>query len=95
MHGIEEVWNVLMIEMKKCIYVYIVLIELWTRSPNKEVENFKIRSVLKCFCRFCNFGKVRKTKETLAKFFEKSKCLKRKKKKKIITSLPHYFLNIC
>ena len=43
MHGTEEVWNVLMIEMKKCIYVYIVLIELWTRSPNKEVE------ILKCF----------------------------------------------
>ena len=30
-----------MIEMNKCIYVYIVLIELWTRSPNKEVENLK------------------------------------------------------
>ena len=41
MHGIEKVWNVLMIEMNKCIYVYIVLIELWTRSPNKEVENLK------------------------------------------------------
>ena len=30
-----------MIEMNKCIYVYIVLIELRTRSPNKEVENLK------------------------------------------------------
>ena len=80
MHGIEEVLNVLMIEMNKCIYVYIVLIELWTRSPNKEVENWKIRSVFKCFCRFCKFGKVRKTEETLANFSEKSKLLKKKKK---------------
>ena len=94
MHGIEEVWNVLMIEMNKCIYVYIVLIELWTRSPNKEVENLKIRSVFKCFRRFCKFGKVRKTEEPLANFYEKSKCLKRKEKK-FITSLPHYFLKIC
>ena len=70
MHGIEEVWNVLMIEMNKCIYVYIVLIELWTRSPNKEVENWKIGSVFKCFCRFCKFGKVRKTEETLADFLK-------------------------
>ena len=49
MHGIEEVCNVLIIEMNKCTYVYIVLIELGTRSPNKEVENLKIRSVFKCF----------------------------------------------
>ena len=70
MHGIEEVWNVLMFEMNKCIYVYIVLIELWTRSPNKEVENLKIRSVFKCFRRFCKFGKVRKTEETLANFLK-------------------------
>ena len=33
------------------------------------------------FRRFCKFGKVRKTKETLANFSEKSKCLKRKEKK--------------
>ena len=70
MHGFEEVWNVLMIEMNKCIYVYIVLIELWTRSPNKEVENWKIRSVFKCFRGFCKFGKVRKTEETLADFLK-------------------------
>ena len=32
----------------------------------------------------------------MANFSEKSKCLKRKeKKKKFITSLPHYFLKIC
>ena len=60
MHGIEEVLNVLMSEMNKCIYVYIVLIELWTRSPNKEVENWKIISVFKCFHKFCKFGKVQK-----------------------------------
>ena len=36
----------MVIEMNICIYVYIVLIELWTRSPNKEVENLKD---YKCF----------------------------------------------
>ena len=43
--------------------------------------------------RFCKFGKVRKTEETLANFSEKSKCLKnkRKEKKNFITSLPHFF----
>ena len=70
MHGIEEVWNVLIIEMNKCIHVYILFIELWTRSPNKEVENWKIRSVFKCFYRFCKFGKVRKTEEILADFLK-------------------------
>ena len=65
-----------MIEMNKCIYVYIVLIELWTRSPNKEVENWKIRSVFKCFYRFCKFGKVRKIDKIQANFSEKSKLLK-------------------
>ena len=88
-----------MIEMNKCIYVYIVLIDLLTRSPNKEVENWKIRSVFKCFSRFCKFGKVRKIEETLANFLKKCKCLEKKKrnekKKKIYTSLPHYFLKIC
>ena len=73
-----------MIEMNICICVYIVLIELWTRSPNKEVENWKIRSVFKCFRRFCKFGKVRKTEETLTNFSEKSKLLKNKRKEKKI-----------
>ena len=41
-----------------------------------------IRSVLKCFRRFCKFGKVRKTEETLANFYKKSKCLKKEKKRK-------------
>ena len=67
--------------MNLCICVYIVLIELWTRSPNKEVENWKIRIVFKCFRKFCKFGKVRKTEETLANFSEKSKHLEKKRKK--------------
>ena len=48
-----------------------------------EVDELKFRSVFKCFRRFCKFGKVRKTKETLANFSEKSKCLKRKEKKNL------------
>ena len=36
---------------------------------------------LNTFIRFCKFGKVRKTEETLANFSEKSKCLKKKEKK--------------
>ena len=49
---------------------------------------------LNAFIRFCKFGKVRKTEETLADFSEKSKGLKKRKirKKKFTTSLPHYFL---
>ena len=38
---------------------------------------------LNAFIRFCKFGKVRKTEETLTNFSEKSKCLKNKRKKKI------------
>ena len=53
------------------------------KGPNKEVENWKIISVFKCFRRFCKFGKVRKTEETLANFSEKSKRLEKKRKKKI------------
>ena len=37
---------------------------------------------LNVFAGFVNFGKVRKTEETLANFSEKSKCLKKKEKKK-------------
>ena len=43
---------------------------------------------------FVNLGSP-KTEETLANFSEKSKCLKKKKKKKFTSSLPHYFLKIC
>ena len=70
--------------MNICICVYIGLIELWTRSPNKEVENLKIRSVFKCFRSFYKFGKVRKTEETLANVSEKSKRLEKKRKEKKI-----------
>ena len=38
---------------------------------------------LNAYAGICKFGKVRKTEETLADFSEKSKCLKKKKKKKI------------
>ena len=37
---------------------------------------------LNAFIRFCKFGKVRKTEETLANFYEKSKCLINKRKEK-------------
>ena len=50
---------------------------------------------LNAYAGICKFGKVRKTEETLADFSEKSKRLKKKRKKKFTTSLPHYFLNIC
>ena len=64
MHGIEEVWNVLMIEMNKCIYVYIVLNELWTRSPNKEVKNWNIRSCFEMFSQvFLILGKSEKQRK--------------------------------
>ena len=59
--------------------VCIVLIELWTRSPKTKVENWKIRSVFKCLCRFCKFGKVRKTEETLADFLKNLSVWKKKK----------------
>ena len=36
---------------------------------------------LNAFIRFCKFGKVRKTEETLAYIYEKSKCLKKKERK--------------
>ena len=84
-----------MIELNKCIYVYIVLIELWTRSPNKEVENFKIRSVFKCFRRFVNLGKSEKQRKLWPIFLKKIQVFEKERKKKIITSLPHYFLKIC
>ena len=36
---------------------------------------------LNTYAGICKFGKVQKTEETLANFSEKSKCLKKKKKK--------------
>ena len=38
---------------------------------------------LNAYAGICKFGKVRKTEETLADFSEKSKGLKKRKKKKI------------
>ena len=49
-----------MIEMNICICVYIVLIELWTRSPNKEVEIGRLEVFLNVFAGFVNFGKSEK-----------------------------------
>ena len=42
-----------------------------------EVENV----FLNVFAGFCKFGKVRKTEETLADFFEKFNCLKKNERK--------------
>ena len=61
----------------------LCLIGLWTMSPKTEVEKWRIEILevfLNVFVGFVNFGKVRKTEETLANFSEKSKCLKNKKK---------------
>ena len=41
----------------------------------------RLEVFLNAFIRFCKFGKVRKTEETLANFSEKTKCLKKKEKK--------------
>ena len=45
---------------------------------------------LNAFIRFSKFGKVRKTEETLANFFEKSKCLKNKRKEKKEKKIYHF-----
>ena len=53
-------------------------------SPKTEIEKWRIEileAFLNVFAGFVNFGKVRKTEETLANFSEKSKCLKKKEKK--------------
>ena len=42
----------------------------------------RLEVFLNVFACFCKFGKVRKIEETLANFFEKSKCLKKKKERK-------------
>ena len=48
-----------------------------------EVDELKFRSVfLNVFIRFCKFGKVRKTEETLADFPEKKNLSVGKEKKK-------------
>ena len=45
---------------------------------------------LNAFIRFCKFGKVQKTEETLANFSEKSKCLKNKRKEKKKKNFYHF-----
>ena len=98
MHGIEEVLNVLMIEMNKCI-CYILC--RWSCGRGVLKRKLKIRRLevffLNAYADICKFGKVEKIEETLADFSEKSKCLKKRKKrkKKFTTSLPHFFLKIC
>ena len=88
MHGIEEVLNVLMIEMNKCIYCGRGVLK-------RKLKIGRLEVFLNDYAGICKFGKVRKTEETLADFSEKSKGLKKRKKrkeKKFTTSLPHYFL---
>ena len=78
--------------------MYILcLIGLWTRSSKTEVEKLRIERLeifLNVFAGFVNFRKSEKQRKLWPIFLKKSKCLK-KKKKKFITSLPHYFLKIC
>ena len=52
-----------------------------------EVDELKFRSVLNVFIRFCKFGKVRKTEETLADFPEKNLSVEKEKKKKFFLAL--------
>ena len=66
--------------------MYILcLIWLWTRSLKTEVEKLRMERLevlLNVFIRFCKFGKVRKTEETLADFPEKHLSVGKEKKKK-------------
>ena len=67
-------------------------------SPKTEVEKLRIERLevfLNVFAGFVNLGKSEKQRKLWPIFLKKSKCLKRKEKKKIYTSLPHYLLKIC
>ena len=79
--------------------MYILcLIGLWTRSPKTKVEKLRIERFevfLNVFVGFVNLGKSERQRKLWPIFLKKSKCLKNKEKKKFITPLPHYFLNIC
>ena len=62
------------IEMNLCICVYIVLIELWMRSPKTEVEKLRIERLevfLNVFAGFVNLGKSEKQRK-LWPFFLKN-----------------------
>ena len=63
-----------MIEMNKCIYVYIVF-DWWTRSPKTEVEKLRIERFevfLNVFAGFVNLGKSEKQRKQLTNFSEKN-----------------------
>ena len=65
MHEIEEGWNVLIIEMNKCIYVYIVF-DLVVDEESTEVEKLKIERLevfLNVFAGFVNLGKSEKQRK--------------------------------
>ena len=81
MHGIEEVLNVLMIEMNKCIWYILCRMSCGRGVLKRRLKIGRLEVFLNVFIRFCKFGKVRKTEETLANFSEKTKCLKKKEKK--------------
>ena len=52
--------------MNLCICVYIVLIELWTRSPKTEVEKLRFERLevfLNVFAGFVNLGKSEKQRK--------------------------------
>ena len=66
MHGFEEVSNVLMIEMNKCIYVYIVFDWVVDESPKTEVEKLRMERLevfLNVFAGFVNLGKSEKQRK--------------------------------
>ena len=80
--------------------MYILcLIWLWTRSPKTEVEKLRMEILemfLNVLAGFVNLGKSEKQRKLWPIFLKNLSVWKRKeKKKKITTSLPHYFLKIC
>ena len=81
MHGIEEVLNVLMIEMNKCIWYILCGLSCRRGVLKWKLKIGRLEVFLNAYADICKFGKVRKTEETLADFSEKSKCLKKKKRK--------------
>ena len=87
MHGIEEVLNVLMIEMNKCILYILCSLSCGRGVLKRKLKIGRLEVFLNAYAGICKFGKVRKTKKTLADFSEKSECLKKKKK--------FFFLPLC
>ena len=58
--------------------VYIVLIELWTRSPKRKLKIGRLEVFLNAYAGFINLGKSENSGNS-GRFYEKSKCLKKKK----------------